>query len=123
MCDRQLAKHAIHGLAVRNAALDLATVDRVVMGTVIQEVRTTNVAREAALAAGVPRHVPANTVTMACISANKAICDAGEVFSLPLCPCASRLLLLLFPFSHSRHQWMRFVLARPMCALRAAPRQ
>lgn len=41
------------------------------MGTVIQEVRTSNVAREAALEAGFSDKVPAHTVTMACISANQ----------------------------------------------------
>ena len=43
------------------------------MGTVIQEVKTSNVARESALAAGIPLSVPATTVTMACISSNAAI--------------------------------------------------
>jgi len=47
-----------------------ALIDRVILGTVIQEVRTSNLAREAALAAGIPDKVPANTVTMACISSN-----------------------------------------------------
>lgn len=43
------------------------------MGTVIQEVKTANVAREASLAAGLPDKIPAHTVTLACISANQAI--------------------------------------------------
>lgn len=42
-------------------------------GTVIQEVRTSNIGREAALAAGYSEHTPAHTVTMACISSNQAI--------------------------------------------------
>lgn len=42
-------------------------------GTVIQEVKTSNIAREAALAAGFSNKTPAHTVTMACISANQAI--------------------------------------------------
>ncbi len=48
-------------------------IDWVLMGTVIQNVRTPNVARDAALAAGIPRRVPAATLTLACISANKAV--------------------------------------------------
>lgn len=48
-------------------------VDYIVYGTVIQEVKTSNVAREAALAAGFSEHTPAHTVTMACISSNQAI--------------------------------------------------
>lgn len=43
------------------------------MGTVIQEVKTSNVAREAALGAGFSDKIPAHTVTMACISSNQAI--------------------------------------------------
>jgi acetyl-CoA acetyltransferase len=36
-------------------------------------VRTSNIARESALAAGIPDFVPAHTVTLACISSNVAI--------------------------------------------------
>jgi hypothetical protein len=48
------------------------------MGTVIQEVKTSNIAREAALAAGISNKVPANTVTMACISSNM-VCFRAEL--------------------------------------------
>lgn len=48
-------------------------VDYIVYGTVIQEVKTSNIGREAALAAGFPYSVPAHTVTMACISSNQGI--------------------------------------------------
>lgn len=44
----------------------------------IQEPRTSNIAREAALGAGVPISVPSHTVTMACISANQAITSGAE---------------------------------------------
>ena len=60
---------AAHGAAARR-------IDYVVCGTVIQEVRTSNVAREAALGAGIPEAVPAHTVTMACISSNVAMTTA-----------------------------------------------
>lgn len=53
--------------------LDKSAVDYIVMGTVIQEVKTSNVAREAALGAGFSDKTPAHTVTMACISSNQAI--------------------------------------------------
>lgn len=62
----QLGRLALHGLAERNPALDLKSVDRVIYGNVIQEVLTANVGRESALAAGFPQSVPANTVTMVC---------------------------------------------------------
>ncbi|XP_001606375.1 trifunctional enzyme subunit beta, mitochondrial [Nasonia vitripennis] len=48
-------------------------IDYVIYGTVMQEVRTSNIAREAALAAGYSEHTPAHTVTMACISSNVAL--------------------------------------------------
>jgi len=49
-----------------------AKIDQVIMGTVISNMAASNVAREAALAAGIPHTVPASTVTLACISANLA---------------------------------------------------
>ncbi|KHJ48623.1 acetyl-CoA C-acyltransferase domain protein [Trichuris suis] len=74
----ELLKHALIGLT-RRLNLNPANIDYVVAGTVIQEVRTTNVAREAALVAGIPDKVPAYTVTMACISSNQAITSCMEV--------------------------------------------
>ncbi|MEQ2162616.1 hypothetical protein GOODEAATRI_021610 [Goodea atripinnis] len=51
-------------------------VDYLIYGTVIQEVKTSNVAREAALGAGFSDKIPAHTVTMACISSNQAMTSA-----------------------------------------------
>jgi acetyl-CoA acetyltransferase family protein len=45
------------------------------MGTVIQEAKNQNIARDAGLAAGIPKGVPSHTVTQACISSNQAICS------------------------------------------------
>ena len=67
-----LARIVLKSLLERNP-VDPAAIDRIIMGSVIQEVKTTNVAREAALGAGYPLSVPAYTVTMACISSNAAI--------------------------------------------------
>lgn len=72
-----MLRDAYKGLLVK-AALDPAKVDYVLGGTVIQEVRTSNIAREAALGAGIPKHVPAHTVTMACISSSQAIATGTE---------------------------------------------
>lgn len=47
--------------------------DHIICGTVIQECKTSNIAREAALLAGVPDKIPAHTVTLACISSNVAM--------------------------------------------------
>jgi acetyl-CoA acyltransferase len=73
-----MARMALKGL-LRRTGLDPATVDRVVMGCVIQDVETSNVAREAALGAGIPNHVPAFTVTMACISSNQAVTSGVDL--------------------------------------------
>lgn len=48
-------------------------IEYIVYGTVMQEVRTSNIGREAALGAGYSERTPAHTVTMACISSNQAI--------------------------------------------------
>ena len=39
----------------------------------LKEVKTSNIAREAALGAGFSDRIPAHTVTMACISSNQAM--------------------------------------------------
>ena len=65
--------------------LDKSMVDYIVMGTVIQEVKTSNVAREAALGAGFSDKTPAHTVTMACISANQAITTCRSHDKLHVC--------------------------------------
>jgi len=67
-----LQRFALTGL-VNKMGLDKSIVDYICMGTVIQEVKTSNVAREAALGAGFSDRIPAHTVTMACISSNQAI--------------------------------------------------
>ena len=73
-----LGRMAIQGLVARNN-VSPASIDRVIMGTVIQEVKTSNVARESALGAGVPNTVPAFTTTMACISSNQAITSGVDL--------------------------------------------
>lgn len=73
-----LGRLAISGLLARNP-IDPASIDRVIMGTVIQEVKTSNVARESALGAGIPNTVPAFTASMACISSNQAITSGVDL--------------------------------------------
>lgn len=58
---------------IRKTGIPKEVVDYIVYGTVIQEVKTSNVGREAALAAGFSEKTPAHTVTMACISSNQSI--------------------------------------------------
>ena len=54
-------------------------VEQVIMGSVISRLATSNVARESALGAGFPVHIPAFTITMACISANMAITSGVDL--------------------------------------------
>ncbi|XP_073481074.1 trifunctional enzyme subunit beta, mitochondrial [Aquarana catesbeiana] len=67
-----LARTALQGLLNRTG-IPREAIDYIVYGTVIQEVKTSNVAREAALGAGFSDKTPAHTVTMACISSNQAM--------------------------------------------------
>jgi len=75
-----LARFALRGL-LKNTALDPKEIEYIVMGTVIQECRTSNIAREAALGAGIPNGVPAHTVTMACISACQAVTTVASMIN------------------------------------------
>lgn len=61
---------------LRRTGISKDSVDYIISGSVIQESKTSNVAREAALAAGFSEHTPAHTVTQACISSNQAITTA-----------------------------------------------
>lgn len=69
--DLPVQREAIRG-CLKKSGVDPKEIDYCMMGTVIQEVLTSNIAREAAMEAGVPDSVPAHTVTLACISANVA---------------------------------------------------
>lgn len=82
-----LARMALKGLITKSGA-DPAVIEQVIMGTVIQEVNTSNVAREASLAAGIPESVPAFTITMACISSNAAITSAIDQIRTGQCGVA-----------------------------------
>jgi acetyl-CoA acyltransferase len=71
-----LVRSVLAGLLQRSG-LDSDAVDQVIMGCVVQNPQTSNVARDGALAAGFSTATPAHTVTMACISANRAIADSA----------------------------------------------
>lgn len=71
----QLGAMAIRGLVQKTAILP-HQVDAVVLGTVVHNINTSNVSREAALVASISPTTPCYTVSMACISANRAIADA-----------------------------------------------
>ncbi len=72
-----LARLALKGLLTKTA-IDPKLVDYLMYGTVIQESRTSNIAREAGMGAGLPISCPASTYTQACISSNLAITSGAE---------------------------------------------
>ncbi|KFM77082.1 Trifunctional enzyme subunit beta, mitochondrial, partial [Stegodyphus mimosarum] len=76
-----LQRHALLSL-VRRTGIPKEIIEYIIVGTVIQEVRTSNIAREASLGGGFSLYTPAHTVTQACISANQAITTAhGQLAS------------------------------------------
>lgn len=72
-----LQRLAFKGL-MDKTAMEREHVDYVISGTVIQEVRTSNIAREAAINAGLPNNIGGHTIAMACISSSAAICAAVD---------------------------------------------
>merc|ERR1712049_87842 len=77
----------------------------------IQEVKTSNVTREAALGAGFSDRIPAHTVTMACISSNQAITTCLGLMSQGVydtCIAGGVETMSDVPIRHSRkmRQWM-----------------
>ncbi len=75
-----LARYVLKSLKDRNPVLDQRC-DQVSLGNVIQNAKTSNVAREALIGAGYDLSIPAYTVTQACISANRAICNSVEALA------------------------------------------
>jgi len=105
-----LQREALSGL-LRRTDIDPTIVDYIVAGTVIQEVKTSNVTREAALGAGFSDRIPAHTVTMACISSNQAITTCLGLMSQGVydtCIAGGVETMSDVPIRHSRkmRQWM-----------------
>lgn len=99
-----LQRYALTGL-VNKTGIDKNIVDYICMGTVIQEVKTSNIAREAALGAGFSDRIPAHTVTMACISANQAITTCLGMMSMgvyDVCIAGGVEFMSDVPIRHSR---------------------
>jgi acetyl-CoA acyltransferase len=72
-----LQRAALLGL-MKKIGVSPADIEYFIAGTVIQEVKTSNIAREALLSANLPDSIPCHTVTMACISSNQAIVNIAE---------------------------------------------
>lgn len=65
--------------------LDPTEIDEVIFGTVIPTIKTSNIAREVSIDAGIPPRVPAFSVARACASANQAITSAAEAILVGRC--------------------------------------
>ncbi len=63
---------------VNRTEIDPGEIDKVILGTVLPSIKTSNLAREIALSSGIPASVPAFTVTSACASATQAFTNAVE---------------------------------------------
>lgn len=72
-----LARTVLNALKHRNTSL-VEQCDQVSLGSVIQNAATSNIAREALIGAGLNLNTPAYSVTMACISANRAITNTAS---------------------------------------------
>ncbi|MEM3870243.1 MAG: thiolase family protein, partial [Candidatus Korarchaeum sp.] len=68
--------------AIRRSGLDPEDVDEVIMGNVLQAMVGQNPARQAAILAGIPKHVPGFTVNKVCASGMKAISLAAQSIAL-----------------------------------------
>ena len=64
---------------VQNTGIEPETIDYLVFGTVIPSVKAANIAREIVLGTGLPRSIPAHTVSQACASANQSITTAADM--------------------------------------------
>ncbi|VDN03157.1 unnamed protein product [Thelazia callipaeda] len=76
---------ALFTALVDRTKVNINDVGHIVCGTVIQECKTSNVAREAALTAGFSDKIPAHTVTLACISSNVAITNIMNLLATGYC--------------------------------------
>ena len=77
--------------AVARARVEPAEVSDVILGCVLQAGAGMNVARQAALAAGIPKEIPAETINRVCGSGLQAVIHAVEAiqvgFDDPASPC------------------------------------
>jgi acetyl-CoA acetyltransferase len=78
-----LARMALKGV-IDKANLPAREIEHVLFGCVLNEPRTSNVAREALIGANLPLEIPAHTIAMACISGSQAIAQAAVLIATGL---------------------------------------
>lgn len=76
-----LIKKAISGV-LHQTKINPSEIDNILVGNVIQEVKTSNVAREAALGCGISSKVPASTIAQACISSSQCVSIGADQIKL-----------------------------------------
>jgi acetyl-CoA acyltransferase len=64
---------------VSRSGIDPKSIQELVFGNVIPSVKAPNIAREIVLGTGLPRKIPAYTVSKACASSNQAITSAADM--------------------------------------------
>jgi len=104
MMPHDLQRMAMMSL-VNKTGIDKNIVEYICMGTVIQEVKTSNIAREASLGAGFSDRIPSHTVTMACISANQAMTTCAGLINAgvyDVCLAGGVEFMSDVPIRHSR---------------------
>lgn len=74
----ELGKQVVTELLQRSG-IDAASVDELIFGTVIPDVKAPNLAREIILGTGIPASVPGYTVSRACASSNQSITNAADM--------------------------------------------
>ncbi|ENN76085.1 trifunctional enzyme subunit beta, mitochondrial [Dendroctonus ponderosae] len=100
----ELAKVALRGI-LQKTGVPKEMIDYIIYGAVIQEVKTSNIAREAALCAGYSDKTPGHTVTMACISSNVAMSTAVGLINsgvYEMIVCGGVEFMSDIPIRHSR---------------------
>jgi acetyl-CoA acetyltransferase family protein len=73
-----IGRFAVQGVLAKSG-VPAKEINHVIMGIVMADIATTNVAREAMLGAGLADTIPAHTCTVACISANMAITNGAAM--------------------------------------------
>jgi acetyl-CoA acyltransferase len=66
---------------VQRSGIDPAEVQELIFGNVIPSVKAPNIAREIVLGTGLPRRIPAYSVSKACASANQAITSGADMIA------------------------------------------
>lgn len=74
----ELGKQVVTEL-IKRSGIDPKSIDELIFGTVIPDVKAPNLAREIILGSGIPASVPGYTVSRACASSNQSITNGADM--------------------------------------------